>query len=96
MVFCCVTASFGTINFPDSSDTWITGINPRGDTVGFYHSRDGKMHGFVLSKGKFVSIDIPGAISTVANGIDPEGNVVGFYGTPDGHTHGYLLAEIVD
>jgi hypothetical protein len=54
------------------------------------------MHGFVLSKGKFVSIDIPGAISTVANGIDPEGNVVGFYGTPDGHTHGYLLAEIVD
>jgi len=27
--------------------------------VGFYNSQDGKRHGFVLSKGKFIPIDIP-------------------------------------
>jgi hypothetical protein len=64
--------------------------------VGFYYSKDGKQHGFVLSKGKFVSIDIPGATATEANGIDPQGDVVGRYVTPDGHTHGYFLARVLD
>jgi len=88
---------FSTIDFPDATATWITGINVNGDIVGFYFSKDGNQHGFVLSKTKFISIDIPGAVATrAANGIDPQGDVVGFYTTPDGHTHGFFLAGILD
>jgi probable HAF family extracellular repeat protein len=75
-------------------DSDITGINPAGDIVGFYNSQDGKQHGFVLTKGKFITLDIPSAIATEANGIDPQGDVVGRYVTPDGHTHAYFLAKV--
>jgi probable HAF family extracellular repeat protein len=53
--------NFITIDLPNSTFTWIAGINPEGDIVGFYNSKDGKQHGFVLSDGEFISIDIPGA-----------------------------------
>ncbi len=83
--------NFTTIDFPNSTFTWITGINPEGDIVGLYDSKDGKQHGFVLSDGEFISIDIPEATSSEGNGIDPQGDVVGRYVTPDGNSHGYFL-----
>src|SRR6266550_3438737 len=60
--------NFTTIDFPNSTFTWITGINPEGDIVGLYDSKDGKQHGFVLSDGEFISIDIPEATSSEGNG----------------------------
>src|SRR6266576_800040 len=85
------TGNFTTLDVPNSTLTWVTGINPEGDIVGFYNSQDGKQHGFVLSDGEFISIDIPGATSSEANGINPQGDVFGRYVTPDGNTHGYFL-----
>src|SRR5438132_7374788 len=78
----------GSIDFPGATLTWITGINPRGEILGFYLDADGNMHGFVLSNGNFKSIDIPGALFTEANGINPEGDIVGRYATSDGKVHG--------
>ena len=83
--------NFQTIDVPDSTFTWITGMNPEGDLVGFDNDQNGNQHGFVLSDGKFIPIDVPRAISSEGNGIDPEGNVVGRYVTADGKTHGYSL-----
>jgi hypothetical protein len=79
------------VDFPNSTFTWITGINSPGDVVGFYHDTQGMQHGFVLHHGTFISIDIPDATSTEAGGIDADNDIVGRYVTPDGHTHGYLL-----
>jgi probable HAF family extracellular repeat protein len=80
-----------TIDVPNSTFTWITGINPEGEIIGFYNSQDGNQHGFVLRDGEFITIDIPGATTSEGNGIDPQGNVVGRFVTPDGNTHGYFL-----
>jgi probable HAF family extracellular repeat protein len=82
---------FTSIDFPNSTFTWITGITSKGDIVGFYNDQSSKQHGFVLSDGKFISIDIPNALSTEANGMNPEGDIVGRYVSSDGKTHGYLL-----
>ena len=86
--------NFTSIDFPGATLTWITGINPRGEILGFYLDADGNMHGFVLSNGNFKSIDIPGALFTEANGINPEGDIVGRYVTSDGKVHGYLLSRV--
>lgn len=85
--------NFTTIDVPNSTFTWITGINPEGEIVGFYNDKDGNQHGFVLSDGEFITVDVPvpGASSSEVNGIDPQGDGVGRYITPDGHTHGYFL-----
>jgi len=82
-----------TIDVPNSTFTWITGINPEGNIVGFYKSADGKQHAFILKEGRFITIDIPGSsgATEVANGIDPQGDVVGFFSTPDGHIRSYFL-----
>jgi probable HAF family extracellular repeat protein len=80
-----------TIDVPNSTFTWITGINPAGEIVGFYYDKDGNQHGFVLSDGNFTTIDVPGATNTEGNGLDPQGDAVGRYITQDGNTHGYFL-----
>ena len=82
------------MDFPNSTLTWITGINSPGDIVGFYQDMQGTLHGFVLHHGTFISDDVPGAISTANIGIDPNHNVVGRYVTPDGRTDGYLLMDL--
>jgi uncharacterized membrane protein len=90
--FQMTNGQFGTIDVPNSTFTWIAGINPEGDIVGFYNSQDGNQHGFVLRGGKFTTVDVPGATFTEGNGINAQGNVVGRYGSADGHTHGYFLS----
>ena len=82
-----------TIDVPNSTFTWITGINPEGHIVGFYYGQDGKQHAFLLKDGRFITIDIPGSTGAkaVANGIDPQDDVVGFFSTPDGRVRSYFL-----
>jgi hypothetical protein len=79
--------NFTSIDFPGAVLTWITGINPRGEIVGFYDTEGGNHHGFVRSKEAFESIDIPGALYTFANGINPQGDIVGFYADSGGQEH---------
>jgi uncharacterized membrane protein len=85
--------SVTTIDVPNSTFTWITGINPEGQIVGLYITLDGKQHAFILKKDRFITIDIPGSsvAKDVANGIDSQGDIVGYFSTPDGHVHGYFL-----
>ena len=50
--FQMTNGQFGTIDVPNSTFTWITGINPEGDIVGFYNSQDGNQHGFCPARRK--------------------------------------------
>src|SRR5947209_5788135 len=80
---------FTTIDVPDASFTVASGVNAKGDIVGFYNEFS---HGFLLSKGAFTTIDVPGAVYTVAFGINAKGDIVGDYANATG-LHGFLLSK---
>ena len=82
--------SFTTIDFPGATYTQASGINPKGEIVGFYADTGGTLHGFLLSKGGFTSIDFPGAINTLNFWNTPGGAMVGLYDSADGKSHGFL------
>jgi hypothetical protein len=81
---------FTTINYPGAAATYVLGINPGGDIVGFYDDNSGE-HGFALRAGTLISFDYPGATWTDAYGISPQGDIIGQYGLADNTTHGFLL-----
>ena len=61
----------GTLDVPGYAGTGASGINNRGQIVGFYSSD----HGFLLDHGSFTAIDVPGAIGTVPSGINERGQI---------------------
>ena len=48
------STKFTQIDVPGSVFTVANGINPRGDIVGAYVDSSGRLHGFLLSKGKLL------------------------------------------
>src|SRR5579872_3718973 len=89
---------FTTIDAPRAGSgylqgTTVTGINDRGDIVGYY-SVGKRSHGFLLHQGKYTTIDVPQARQTWPSAINRQGDIVGRYtGRPsDGLvTRGFLL-----
>jgi hypothetical protein len=72
-----------------------TGINNRGDIVGYYTDANGAYHGFVRSaRGKFRIIDDPSSTSapsaTIAQAINDWGTVVGFWFDSNLNSHGFV------
>jgi probable HAF family extracellular repeat protein len=80
--------AFETIDPPGSVDTFVRGINARGDIVGRFLDAAGAAHGFLLSDGVFTTIDFPGATRTAANGINARGEIVGIH-----DSHSFLLSH---
>ena len=78
--------TYETIDPPGSFDTFVRGINARGDIVGRFLDATGAAHGFLLSDGLFTTIDFPGATRTLANGINARGEIVGIH-----DSHSFLL-----
>jgi hypothetical protein len=76
--------------------TYPTGINNRGEIVGYYSDKTGGQHGFLRSvEGKYTVIDDPNAntspISTAVYAISDTGVIVGgFTDTDDVAFHGFL------
>ena len=86
--------SVTTIDYPGADLTIVTGINPKGDIVGYYHipgTPGSETHGFFLDRDGFVTIDYPQATTGAALDINPAGDIVGAYRKSDGAQHGYLL-----
>jgi uncharacterized membrane protein len=86
--------TFTTIDFPDaagSGDTYVTGINSRGQVAGAYRILTAPrvvLHGFVSGGSGFTTVDVPDAIGhTYINDIDDRGRLVGLYDHAD---RGYL------
>lgn len=85
---------FVQIDYPGATATGAYGINSSHEVVGWYTDSTNKIHGYVLSRGKFTLIDYPGAKITNARGINEAGDVVGTYqvntSLPGGDFHGFL------
>jgi uncharacterized membrane protein len=74
--------------------TVATGINPRGDIVGYYTVLSTpSRRGFLLRDGAFSDIAVPGASGTQPMGVSPRGDVVGSYTDSSLRDHGFLLSD---
>jgi hypothetical protein len=78
---------------PGTLDTFVQGINLRGQIVGFAArttSGGSHEHGFARTpNGQFSGIDFPGAVETLPHSINDNGQITGQYGDSAG-THGFL------
>jgi uncharacterized membrane protein len=85
--------TFTPIDFPGGLGTKVSGINDRGDMVGYYDTADAR-RGFALRDGRFTMIDPPGSLTTLPSGIDNRGRIVGGYLDPNGvNGRGFLLED---
>ena len=82
--------TFTPENYPSSAQTQVTGIDARGDTVGFYVDQAGTNHGFLDTNGAFVTADLPGTTFNQLLGLNNRGQAAGFFQDANGEPHGYV------
>ncbi len=71
---------FRRLHIPGAVSSTATGINNRGEIVGFFTNKRGKTFGFVITRrGTVIEFNIPGASSTMAFGVNDFGAVVGTF-----------------
>jgi hypothetical protein len=91
-------ANYVNENFPGSAQTQVTGLNDKGDTVGFWVNGKNTNRGFVEWNGVFASYTNPktphknGAVNQLL-GINDAGIAVGFYNDAAGNAHAYELNQ---
>jgi len=85
------TYSFFSEPAAESSGTYPSAINDKGQVVGFYLDASGVTHGFLRQGKTYSTIDAPGAIYTYANGINNSGTVGGEWGDAAGAAQGFVL-----
>lgn len=78
----------------NAGDLFVSGINRKGETTGFYSDASGVTHSFLRQRdGTLTEFDAPGAVSgTEAEGINDEGTIVGGYADASGVYHGFIRA----
>jgi len=74
-----LTLTFKTVSVPNSKATVVFGTNNHGAMVGYYRSKDGKEHGFLLQGGNVTNIDDPNGVKSYCNGLNASGTIVGNY-----------------
>jgi hypothetical protein len=85
-------------NFPSSQQTQVTGLNNKGDTVGFWVNTANTNRGFVEWNGSYTSYTNPltpkvaGSVNQLL-GINNSGTAVGFYNDKNGDAHPYSLNQ---
>jgi probable HAF family extracellular repeat protein len=68
------------IKYPKSTANQASGINDKGDVVGFYVDSAGVAHGFVYANKKYRKIDVKNAAATTAWGINNAGDITVYTG----------------
>ncbi len=82
---------FSEVNYPGAINTYITGINARGDMVGGAEV-EGISHSFLFAQGQFTDLNsLFPEIQLGPIGINDVGQIVGTYSDESG-THGLLLS----
>ncbi|MBV9849591.1 MAG: hypothetical protein JO250_07875 [Armatimonadetes bacterium] len=71
--------AFTRITFPGATRTVPTGVNDRGQVVGWYSNGRGPRHGFLFNGAAYTRIDYPGATETELAGVNGRGQVIGMY-----------------
>src|SRR5215472_10991775 len=91
-------ANYVNENFPGSAQTQVTGIDNKGNTSGFWVTKNGTSHGFVEWNGVFASYNDPktprmkGSVNQLL-GINNSGVAVGFYNDAAGNSHAYQVNQ---
>ncbi len=84
--------SMTTIDYPDAKATFATGINNRGDIVGYYRVGTTR-HAMFIRDGAFITpTDILATNWSEASKSNDRGDVVGRYVDEDGILHGFLAS----
>lgn len=82
--------SFANLKPPGAAGARATGINTRGDIVGWLTGPSGAK-GFIFHGGSHQVFSYPKSTSTQALGLNYQGQIVGSYVDGSGLTHGFLL-----
>lgn len=80
--------SWSTFDYPDASESRITGINDAGDIVGMYKDDDGNWNSYtgnIYDSNSLDEFSVPGAVSTSLSGINNYGDLVGTYNNGSGN-----------
>jgi hypothetical protein len=87
---------FGTVDFPEASDSAAYDVNDSGQFAGGY-GPDLEVNfansGFILTKNTFDIVNFPGAVQTTAGAINNTEEVTGIWLDASGNNHGFQLVK---
>jgi|HubBroStandDraft_6_1064221.scaffolds.fasta_scaffold00164_11 hypothetical protein len=86
-----ITGSFASLKPPGAASAQATGINGKGDVVGWFTGPSGTK-GFILRASTYQVFSYPKSTSTQALGLNWQDQIVGSYVDTSGVTHGFLLS----
>ena len=75
--FTLINGIYSTYDFPDSNNTYLYGLNNRGQAVGFYEESDEVAHGLIVADGEMTQFDFPGHRKPISLGLAKLGNSPG-------------------
>ncbi len=87
------TAQFQHILPPDGVSVEATGINGKGDIVGYMTTSGGSTRSFLLKGGFYTVFSHPGSSVTEATSLNWQDQIGGSFVDGHGHTHGFLLTN---
>jgi hypothetical protein len=85
------TGKFIVISPPNAASSAATGINGKGDIVGWLTLASGATEGWLLKGGFFTVFAYPAAAQTQPTALDWTDDVVGSFQDASGDTHGFVL-----
>lgn len=87
------TGIYNDLAPPNAADAVATGINGRGDIIGYVKRSNGVVEGFLLSDGAYSFYEFPRSTGTEFLGVTVLDRIVGSYTDKSGKSHGFLLME---
>jgi hypothetical protein len=90
-----VTGKFQNISPPNAKSSAATGINGKGDIVGWLSLASGTTEGWLLKDGLFTVFAYPTAAETQAASLDWSDDIAGSFEDAKGNTHGFLLTDVL-
>ena len=94
--FTLIDGVYSTYDFPGSNNTYLYGLNNRGQAVGFYEGADEVAHGLIVHDGEMTQFDFPGASETYIFGISEIGQLAGNIADASGVIHGFVDDALLD
>jgi hypothetical protein len=82
---------FQELTPPGGNNALATGINNKGDVVGFFTASSGAVVGFLLRHGNYTEFEYPGSTNTTPLGVNDSDQIVGGYADASGGMHGFVL-----
>ena len=89
------TGKFHGISPQGAVNAVATGINGKGDVVGYYNKSNGATESFLLKGGVYTEFAYEGAEATRARSINWEDEIAGDYVDSSGNTHGFVLDDLL-